>query len=306
MNKSFRILVGALLLWWLHPIGMAQAQELEPGAYSPSPVGANIILLADNFSDGSLSLDPSLPISNAHADINTTIAGYVRTFDFFDRSASIAFAVPYVHANFSGDIEGQPQRAHRSAFGDPALRLAVNLYGAPAMTPREFATYQEQTIVGMSLVVVPPLGTYDATKLVNVGFNRWSFRAELGLSHVIGPWTLEADVGAWAFTDNNDFFGGKVRSESPIVGLQVHAIYTIRPRMWLAVDANYYNGGRTTVNGQLNFDLEQNSLVGITYALPITRQQTIKFRATRVVRSTIGGDYQSFGISYQFVWLDHR
>jgi hypothetical protein len=62
-----------------------------------------------------------------------------------------------------------------------------------------------------------------------------------------------------------------VRSENPIVGLQVHAIYTIRPRMWLAVDAIYYDGGRTTVNG---FDLEQNSLVGITYGLPITRQQT--------------------------------
>ncbi len=141
---------------------------------------------------------------------------------------------------------------------------------------------------------------------MNVGFNRWSFRAEVGLSHVIGPWTLEADAGAWAFADNNDFYGGKVRSESPIVGLQGHAIYTIRPRMWLALDANYYNGGRTTVNGQLNFDLEQNSLVGITYALPITQRQSIKFRGTRVVRSTIGGDYQSFGISYQFVWLDHR
>ncbi len=96
--------MGALLLWWLHP-GAAQAQELETGAYSPSPVGANVVLLGNNFSDGSLSLDPSLPISNAHANINTTFAGYVRTFGLLDRSASIALVVPYVHANFSGDIE---------------------------------------------------------------------------------------------------------------------------------------------------------------------------------------------------------
>jgi hypothetical protein len=306
MNKTFQILVGALLLWWLHPMGVAQAQEMEPGAYSPSPVGANIVLLADNFSDGSLSLDPSLPLSNAHADINTTVAGYVRTFGLLDRAASIAFAIPYVHANFSGDIFGEPATAHRSAWGDPALRLAVNLYGAPAMTPREFATYQETTIVGMSLVVVPPLGAYDGTKLVNVGFNRWAFKTELGFSRVIGHWRLEADAGAWAFTDNSDFDGGKVRSESPILGLQGHVIYTFRPRMWLAADATYYNGGRTTVNGQLNFDLEQNSLVGITFALPITQRQSIKFRGARVVRSTIGGDYQSFGITYQFVWIDHR
>ena len=141
MNTPWQILVGALLLWLLQPIGSSQAQELEARAYSPSPVGANIVVVVDNFSNGSLSLDPSLPISNAHADINVTAVGYVRTLEFLDRSASVAFAVPYVHANFSGVILGEPQTAHRSAFGDPSFRLAINLYGAPAMTPREFATY---------------------------------------------------------------------------------------------------------------------------------------------------------------------
>ena len=158
----------------------------------------------------------------------------------------------------------------------------------------------------MSLVVVPPLGSYDGARLVNVGFNRWSFKPELGLSHTTGPWTFEADAGVWVYTDNNDFFGGKVRSESPIGSLQVHASYTFRPRMWLSCDANYYTGGRTTVNGQPNFDLEQNSLVGFTFALPITARQSIKFTGSRVVRSTIGGDYQTVGISYQLVWIDHR
>jgi hypothetical protein len=285
---------------------MAQAQELEPGAYSPSPDGANFVVLADSYSHGSLSLDPTLPISDARANINVTAAGYVRTFGLFGRAANFGVAVPYVHANFEGLIEGEPQSAHRSAFGDTRFRLAMNLYGTPAMTPQEFATYQESTIVGMSLVVVPPTGQYDPARLVNVGFNRWSFRPEVGFRRAKGPWTFEADLGVWFFTDNNDFYGGHVRSEDPIGSLQGHLIYTFRPRMWLAFDVNYYTGGRTTLAGKLNFDLQQNTLAGFTFSLPITHRQSIKFTTSRVARATIGGEYNTFGIGYSFVWLDHH
>jgi hypothetical protein len=294
------------LLWLLHPPGIAQAQQLEPGAYSPSPVGANFAVLANSFSHGSLSLDPSLPISDARADINITAAGYVRTFGLFGRAANFGVVAPYVHANFEGQIEGVPQSAHRSAFGDDVFRLAVNLYGAPAMTPREFATYQESTIVGMSVVVVAPTGQYDGTRLVNVGFNRWSFRPEVGIRRAAGHWTLEADLGVWLYTDNNDFYGGHVRSEDPIGTLQGHLIYTFLPRMWLAFDVNYYTGGRTTLDGKRNFDLQQNTLAGFTFALPITRRQSLKFTTSRIARATIGGEYNTFGIAYQFLWLDHR
>ena len=46
----------------------------------------------------------------------------------------------------------------RFGLGDPRLRVAMNLYGAPSMTPKEFASYRQQTIVGVSLTVAPPLG----------------------------------------------------------------------------------------------------------------------------------------------------
>jgi hypothetical protein len=182
----------------------------------------------------------------------------------------------------------------------------MNLYGTPALTPQQFATYQEPWIVGMSLVVVPPTGQYDSARLVNVGLNRWAFKPEVGIRRATGRWTLEADFGAWLFTDNNDFFGGHVRSEEPIGSLQAHLIYTFRPRMWLAYDVNYYTGGRTTLDGKRNFDLQQNTLTGFTLALPITKRQSIKFTTSRQIRATIGGEFNTFGIGYQFVWLDHR
>ena len=292
----------ALLLSVFLPIVPLHAQQLEPRAYAPSPVGLNMLIVGDIVSSGDVSFDPSLPVTNGHANLNAAVAGYLRTLDFFGRSANLALGVPYVRGDVDGVYLGQPVSVHRSAFGDPTVRLAVNLYGAPALTPKEFADYHEQTIVGASLVVIPPLGSYDSTKLINVGSNRWAFKPELGISRAIGPWILESDIAVWVYTDNTDFWNGKVRSQDPIGALQLHAIYTIRPRMWVAVDSTYYNGGRTAVNGKQNDDLQQNSRAGITFALPIDRQQSIKVAYSVGARTSIGGDFKTVGLTYQFVW----
>jgi hypothetical protein len=172
------------------------------------------------------------------------------------------------------------------------------------MTPREFANYRPTTVIGVSLTVVAPYGHYDDTKVINIGSNRWSFKPELGFSRTRGPWTGEADAGAWFFTDNTDFAGGKVRSQDPIGALQLHLMYTFRPLLWLAVDGTYYTGGRTTINSQQNIDLQKNSRLGVTLALPVSRWQSIKIAYSRGARTTIGGNFETIGLSYQYAWLD--
>jgi hypothetical protein len=81
-------------------------------------------------------------------------------------------------------------------------------------------------------------------------------------------------------------------------------IYTFHPMLWLAVDGNYYTGGRTTIDGKENFDLQKNSRVGVTLALPAGRSQSIKISYSVGARTTIGGDFQTVGVSYQYAWAD--
>jgi hypothetical protein len=295
-----------MVLCLLMPIGRLRAQELTPNAYSPAPTGANLLILTDNFSSGSISLDPSVPITDVHANINTTILGYGRTLGVYGHYTNIGIAVPYVQGEVSGLIGGVPQSVNRTAIGDPRLRVAIDVYGAPALTPREFASYRPHTIVGLSLVVAPPLGAYDSTKLLNIGSNRWSFKPEVAVSQTRGPWTFEADVAAIFFTDNRNFYNGGERTQEPIGTLQLHAIYSFRPRLWLAIDGTYYTGGRTTVNGKENFDLQQNSRLGITLATPCGRAQSLKFAYSHGARTTIGGNFDTVGISYQYLWFAHR
>jgi Putative MetA-pathway of phenol degradation len=285
-------------------VGSASAQELEPRSYAPSPTGFNILVVADTYSDGAITFDPSLPITDATAHIQAAALGYVRTMGVAGRSGSLGFFLPYARGHLDGLYLGEPQALYRSGLGDPRVRFALNLYGAPAMTPKEFASYQPTTIIGASLVISAPLGQYDPGKLINIGTNRWAFKPELGFSRTLGRWTLEADAGAWLYTDNTDFFGGKTRSQDPIASFQGHVIYTFHPRWWVAFDANYFRGGRTSIDGVPNDDLQRNSRMGVTFALPLARQQSLKLSYSRGAYTNIGGNFASFGIAWQSVWRD--
>jgi hypothetical protein len=111
-------------------------------------------------------------------------------------------------------------------LADPAFRLSVNFYGAPALSLKEFSSYEQDLIVGGSLQVSVPAGQYDNTRLINIGSNRWYFKPEIGFSKALGLWTLEAQAAVTLFTTNDDFFNGNRRAQKPLYSLQGHAIYS--------------------------------------------------------------------------------
>jgi hypothetical protein len=296
MNK----LPHLLLLLCLASPGIAQ--DLEPGAYSVSPYGVNFLVLSNNFSGGDVTFDPTLPVEDASSTINTTVVAYVRTIDVFGRSAQIGTAVPYSIGHLEGLYIGEFTTVDRSGFRDPQFRFAMNLHGAPAMSLKDFASYRQKTNLGFSLVVVAPLGEYDPEKLINLGSNRWAFKPEVGLSRAMGNWTLELYGNVWLFTTNDAFFGGKTREQDPIGAFQAHLVRNFKPRMWIAFDANYYYGGRTTVDGQENFDLQKNSRVGVTLAVPLNPRQSLKFALSRGAYTSVGADFTAFVAGFQYLW----
>jgi hypothetical protein len=288
--------------------GSVCAQQLEPRAYANLPIGLNFLLVGYTYSQGDVLFDPSLPVSDAKARVNTLILGYVRSLDIGGRSGSIGLAVPYAGIDASGQIatSGQtdPQAASvtRYGFGDPALRLAVNLHGAPALPLERFREYRQDTIVGTSLTVTAPWGQYDGSKLVNVGTNRWSFKPEVGVSQALGPWILEGALGVTFFTDNHDFAGGHKRSQDPLYAAQAHVIYYFDPGLWAALDLTYYAGGRTSVDGALNNDLQQNSRWGATMGKSLDLRNSLKAYFSSGVTARTGSKFNTGGIAWQHLW----
>jgi hypothetical protein len=296
-------LVWILFVWLPMSAAATRAQELEPRAYSPNPTGANFVLAIYGHSSGDVVFDPSVPISNVEASINTTALFYGRTFGLFGRSASAALQAPYVWGNVSGDVFEERRTVHRSGLADLRLRLTTNLVGGPALAPKDFARRKPRTTLGASLLVVAPTGQYDPSKLVNVGTNRWAFKPEAGLSLPSGRWFAELYAGVWLFTDNPDFFGGSRREQAPLTSLQAHVSYTFRPRLWLAGDATFYTGGQTTVGGVPKGDLQRNARLGVTLALPLRRRSSFKVSWARGLATRIGGDFETFAIGYQILWF---
>ena len=286
----------------------ARAQQLEPRAYANLPVGLNFVLAGYAYSQGDVLLDPSLPVTDAHARVNALLLGYVRSLDLWGNSGSIGLVLPYAELSASGLVtssgQTEPQSASvtRSGFGDPALRLAVNFYGAPALPAERFRQYRQDTILGASLTMTAPSGRYDGSKLVNIGTNRWSFKPELGVSQALGAWILEGAFGVTFFTDNDDFFGGHTRRQDPLYAAQAHVIYYFDPGLWTAFDVTYYAGGRTSVDGALNNDLQQNSRWGGTLGKSLDPHNSIKLYFSSGVVARTGTKFQTAGLAWQHLW----
>ena len=161
---------------------------------------------------------------------------------------------------------------------------------------------QQDLIVGVSLQVSVPTGQYDPSKLVNIGTNRWSFKPEVGVSKAVGPWTLEFSAAVTLYTDNTDFLGGNTRSQDPVYSMRGHAIYGFPSGIWASLDATYFTGGRTTINGARGNDLQQNWRVGGTLAFPVDARNSIKLYASSGVSARTGNDFDLAGIAWQYRW----
>jgi hypothetical protein len=279
----------------------AQAQDLEPRAYSNAPVGLNFLILGYGYSLGDVTVDASSPIKDAELTVHSAVLGYARVLDLWGRSGKLDVALPYAWLSGSAKVAGQPVDREVSGLGDPRARFSVLLYGAPALSLTEFADYQQDVIIGASLAVTAPLGQYDSDKLVNIGTNRWSFKPELGISKTLGPLTVELAPSVTFYTDNNDFFGGKRLEREPLYAVQGHVIYHLRVGWWAAVDATYYTGGRTTVDGERGERL-QNVRVGATLAIPVDRHNSIKLYGSYGAFARIGGNFTTVGAAWQFRW----
>jgi hypothetical protein len=279
----------------------ASGQELEPRAYRTIPVGLNFVLFTYIFSSGNVVTDVASPVQDLDLDLSIATVSYLRSLGLFGRSSSFTISVPYGFISGSGRLQGELIADSRSGAADTRMRLLVNLLGGPAMNPKEYAEFGQRRNLGASVTVIAPSGQYDPTRFVNFGTNRWSFKPEIGYSSIRGRWILDAAVGVWFFTTNDNFVGTK-REQDPIGSFQAHLSYNITPRFWLALDANYFTGGRTTINGEDKADLQRNSRIGVTLSLPLRPRQSLRLAAETGAFTSIGADFDRVSISYLYRW----
>ncbi len=223
------------------------------------------------------------------------------------RTARVDLVDSYQEARWSGLVNGVPVTTTRSGLSDMALRLAVNLFGAPPLRGEDFAKYRaatdHETIVGLGLIVQVPSGNYLPDKLLNLGSNRFTFRPQLGITHTQGKWGTELTASSWIYSDNNNFFNGSVLAQDPFYTVQGHVDYTFRPGLWLGAGFGYGVGGESTISGVRKDDLRESVAWLLTFAYPFNRQWgvTFSYLGHRTL-TDVGGNSDTLAAAISVLW----
>lgn len=252
---------------------------------------------------GNVVTDPSVPIADFKITSHTIGAAYVRTFGLFNRLSRVQVALPFT--TMSGDlkINGRDTSGARTGFGDTRIRFGMNLLGSPALDKKDFRQYQQQTILGASIVISAPTGVYYADKRINIGTHRWAFKPEVGVSRRFKHVYAEAYTGVWFYTRNNEYLVNKVQEQNPVFSVQAHASYYLKNNIWIGINGNWFNGGETRVDGLPTGDLKDNWRIGGTISVPFAKYHSIKLQFSTGAFTTTGLDYNLLSLGYQYVFF---
>jgi len=265
----------------------------------------SLIVAGFNYTYGGVLLDPTSPIQDLQATIESPMLGVGRSFSLFGLTAQGFVALPFSWAQASGTVFGDDSSITRSGLGDTRLRISTLLFGAPAVTREEFARSSPRTVLGASLTVIAPTGQYSSAKLINLGTHRWSFKPELGLSYAASnKWFIDVYGGVWLFTNNGSFYPGtSVRAQNPLLTFQTHVSYNLDPFMWAAIDFTYYTGGQSSVNEFFKDDRLNNMRVGATFNFHVGKLGAIKVAYSTGAIIRLGANFSTLSMAWQMVFF---
>ena len=196
---------------------------------------------------------------------------------------------------------------YRSGLLDSVYRFSVNLKGGPAMKAPEFVRWRQKLLIGSESKVVaaqwavrsrqadqPGIETAGPLSRRLVFLRRW------------GKIVLDTYAAVWFFTENSAFYpaGQNYLTQRPTGAFEGHLSYDWKRRLWFSLDGNYWVGGRSVVNGVVNYrSFQNNSRIGATASFPIGKHQSLKVSYSDGAYIVYGGDYQTVSVAWQYSWL---
>jgi hypothetical protein len=136
------------------------------------------------------------------------------------------------------------------AAGDLILAATVWLVNKP----------KSNTYFGITPFVYVPTGSYDRTRPLNLGENRWKFVLQGGFVKGVTPKISIDLVGDVTFYGkNNDFGSSSARLTQSASGqFQAFARYQLKPNLDFRVGGSFVTGGETRIDGIRQQDQASN------------------------------------------------
>ena len=252
------------------------AQDLEPRRWTPLSAGTTILGITYGHHSGDVGFDPVLDIENTKVKRDFLIMSYSHFFMFSEKLMRFDVLLPFHKVEWDGLLSGEAASAERTGLGDPHFRLSINLLDKDTKVLDD-PTETVNTVVGAAIAVGVPLGEYFEDKLLNLSANRYSIRPQIGVVHTRGPWSYELTGSIFFFTDNDNFLNGGELEQRPFYAAQAHVIRVFEAGVWGSLSAGYGQGSALKVNGVDKDDEREGFISALSFGLPLTENQGLKF-----------------------------
>ena len=297
MNHGIRLAATAFAV-------AAASPALADGArdWVNAPVNTNFVYAYYAYSNTDPTLDAALPLEGVSVDVHMPILRYARTMSIGGNIGGVQVVVPYAFANTQ--LDGTSRSVSRNGFGDIQAAFIANIFGAPALTMREFATFVPKPYLTGSIWVTAPTGAYDSERAINIGKNRWGFKPQLSYGAPVGKGGLVSVNGnVQFFTANDNGWLDRRLEQKSLWSLEAHYSQNLSRAFWLSADAFYAAGGETRVNG-LGQDNAQSTLrLGGSASLNVTPVNALSLQiATSVAKRDYTPDNTSVSLSFSHLW----
>jgi len=269
-----------------------------------TPTDMNMVFGYYNRVDTNTPIDTTLPITGLSLNADLYLFRYARSFSIDGRNSAIQFIQPYADVSASFDnAQFFSGTKHNGGTGDAQVVFAHNIFGGPALTVEEFASWKPETFLTGALWVTMPTGDYHKDRIINIGSNRWVFKPELGFGTPIGPTWLEINTYVSLFGANKDYHGDSKLEQKPLYAIEGHYSYTINRALWVSLDATYNRGGESKIDGDWQDNKQENGLLGASLGFMLSPQFGGLLAYSDTVSERTGSpDVNTWTFRLQYVW----
>ena len=244
----------------------AQAQAYGPRQFLPAPSGTNAVVFQIKNFDTNTAFDTSIVYPDLDIDTDAFVFSYTRNFSIGGTSGQVVLTQPIAIVDAQVSAGNFDIGRSNTGLADTQVEFRVGILGSPGVNLQEYVQYLGQenpdvVMKGMANVTFPT-GDYSTDRIVNLGSNRFAFRAGLPTTINLGPnWApgnrtlLEVIPAVNVYTSNNSPplpnspFGSSFTSQNPLFTLESHLSTDLGPKAFASLDAYYVNGGATSSNG---------------------------------------------------------
>lgn len=236
------------------------AQGDGPRAHLFSPTG--VLALNPKYLHLEQNLLPNgnILVENANLTVDVFPTTFVHTFSVGGKFARVFAMINPGSLSAKANIEplgDTMEELTANGFSDGFLAFEYGLIGSPALNALEFSQQNPHFSLN-GFFKLWYSGTYDSSKLINLGTNRSTF--EFGTTMAI-PFHKEATQNAtWLeimptvqfYTNNNDPARSSTANkieQKPLFILENHLTHNITKKLWVGADLRYQIGGETKADG---------------------------------------------------------